>query len=155
MKGKFIAIPQRCKLIILSIHEEGLRTPSTFDIPENRHRWKSTITKGIALMDAVIQNSADSELGVDKFDDAIAAMTHDDHYYELHEASGDRAAAALKPAEVAQRLRVLLTERLPSYSASCNKVVKESGRPSRLIRYWLPITVLAVGTKMYLASSVN
>ncbi|ORY17771.1 ATP synthase regulation protein NCA2-domain-containing protein [Clohesyomyces aquaticus] len=139
----------------LSFHEEGLQTPGGFGTQENRHRWKSTIAKSIALMDAVVQNVRDSELSVDKFDNAVAAFTQDDHYYELHEPSGERAASTLKPVDVAQRLRNLLTVGLGNYSSSFSVAVKENGKPSPLIRYWLPASLLLVSSTTLLRILLN
>ncbi|KAF2191360.1 NCA2-domain-containing protein [Zopfia rhizophila CBS 207.26] len=138
-----------------SIHEEGLQTPGNLGTQENRHRWKSTIAKSIALMDVVIQNVKDTDLAVDKFDDAVASMTQDDHYYELHEPSGDRTAISLKPAEVAERLQNLITDALLNYSSSFKAVVKENGRPSTIIRYWLPMSILLVSSTTILRIVVH
>ena len=95
-------------------------------------------------MDAVVQNVSDADLTADKLDDAVATATQDDLYYELHEASGERTAKSLKPSDVAARLQELLKHTLPTYSSNFNAAVKQNGRPSALIRYWLPTVVLLV-----------
>lgn len=138
-----------------SIHDEGLRTPDDYASQDNRHKWKSTIAKSIALMDAILQNVNDVELTADKFDGSVAAMTQDDHYYEIHEASGERTATIFKPSAVAERLNGLLTKELPGYTAAFNRSVKENGRPSRLIRYWLPASMLVVSSGTIFRFAVN
>ncbi|KAF1953648.1 NCA2-domain-containing protein [Byssothecium circinans] len=138
-----------------SIHEDGLQTPGQYGTTDKRHRWKSTVAKSIALMDAVLQNVNDSELSIDKFDDSVFATTQDDHYYELHEPSGERTAASLKPADVAARLNGLLTRALPLYSSNFSAVVRENGRPSPLIRYWLPVSIAVVSSTTILRIFVN
>jgi len=142
-------------LTACSFHEDGLQSPGQYGTLDKRHRWKSTVVKSIALMDAVILNVNDAELSVDKFDDSVAATTQDDHYYELHEPSGERTAMALKPADVATRLNNLLTHALPGYSANFQATVRENGRPSRLIRYWLPVTVALISSTTVLRIFVN
>jgi nuclear-control-of-ATPase protein 2 len=127
-----------------SIHEDGLQTPGQFGPQQARHRWKSTVVKSIALMDAVVQNVSDANLTVDKLDDAVATATQDDPYYELHEPSGERTATSLKPADVAIRLQELLKNILPKYTSNFNAAVKKNGKPSKLVRYWLPAAVLLV-----------
>ncbi len=97
-------------------------------------------------MDAVIQSVDTEELTVDKFDDLVASITQDDQYYTLHEASGERTAVTLKPADVAERLSYLLGQALPAYSTNFHSVTRENGQPSRLIRYWLPATVLLISS---------
>lgn len=138
-----------------SIHDEGLRTPYDYASQDNRHKWKSTIAKSIALMDAVLQNVNDAELTADKFDGSVAAMTQDDHYYEIHEASGERTATTLKPSAVAERLNSLLTKELTEYTTAFNRSVKENGRPSRLIRYWLPASLLLISSGTIFRFVVN
>lgn len=114
--------------------------------PEGRHKWKGTIAKNIALLDAVLNTLNEGYHG--KFDDAVAAITEEDHYFAPHESSEEMTANTkfLEPADVAQRLRNVLTQGLPSYSASYNASIKKNGRPSKLIRYWLPASLLLVRT---------
>jgi nuclear-control-of-ATPase protein 2 len=129
-----------------SIEGDGTHTPALFGTSDGNNRWKGVVSKSIALMDAVIQSVNTAELSVDKFDDSVASITQDDQYYELHEPSGERTATTLRPAEVAERLRYLLSQALPTYTTTFNAVVKENGRPSLLIRYWLPATLLLVSS---------
>ncbi|CAI6340659.1 unnamed protein product [Periconia digitata] len=130
-----------------SMHEDGFQSPSQYGTTaDKRHRWKSTVAKSIALMDAVLHTVKDSELPIDKFDDAVAATTHEDLYYELHESSGERTATSLRPADAAARLHNLLAHALPQYSSNFNAMVRENGRPSRLVRYWLPMTLALVSS---------
>jgi nuclear-control-of-ATPase protein 2 len=142
-------------LTVRSFHEDGLQSPGQYGALDKRHRWKSTVAKSIALMDAVIQNVNDAELSVDKFDDSVAATTQEDHYYELHEPSGERTTMYLKPSDVATRLNNLLTHALPGYSANFHAAVQENGRPSRLVRYWLPVTIALVSSTTVLRIVVN
>ncbi|KAH4805402.1 hypothetical protein HBH61_158650 [Parastagonospora nodorum] len=129
-----------------SIESEGTQTPGLLGAHDNNHRWKSVVSKTIALMDAVIQSVNAAELSIDKFDDSVANITQDDQYYELHEPSGERTATTLKPGDVSERLQYLLNHAVPKYTMNFNAVVKENGRPSRIIRYWLPATVLLVSS---------
>ena len=138
-----------------SLHSEGVQTPSGYGTSENRHRWKSTVAKSVALMDAVIQSVTDAELHIDKFDDSVAATTQDDHYYELHEPTGERTASSLKPSDVAARLDSVLTHSLPAYMSNFQAAVREHGRPSPLIRYWLPVSVALISSTTILRIAVN
>lgn len=106
-------------------------------------------------MDAVIQSVNMAELSIEKFDDTVASITQDDQYYELHEPSGERTATTLKPGDVAERLQYLLNHALPKYAANFRVVARENGRPSRLIRYWLPATALLISSTTILRIFVN
>jgi nuclear-control-of-ATPase protein 2 len=112
--------------------------------PENQHKWKGTIAKNIALMDAVLQTLNNVKAG--KFDEAVAAITEEDHYFDAHESSGEITSTTnfLQTGDVAQRLRTVLTQALPDYSSTYQASVKKNGRPSALIRYWLPASILLV-----------
>lgn len=138
-----------------SLHSEGVQTPNGLGTSENRHRWKSTVAKSIALMDAVIQSVTDADLHVDKFDGSVAATTQDDHYYDLHEPTGERTASSLKPADVAARLDTLLTKALPAYTTNFQAAVREHGRPSLLVRYWLPVSFALISSTTILRIAVN
>lgn len=129
-----------------SFHEDGIQSPGQYGSLNKQHRWKSTVAKCIALMDVVIHNVSDGEISVDKFDGSVAELTEDDHYYELHEPSGERVATTLKPSDVAVRLERVLSRALPRYTTQFQAVVRENGRPSRLIRYWLPVTLALVSS---------
>jgi nuclear-control-of-ATPase protein 2 len=156
MRGAFLyTISLLTVLTTNSFHEDGLQSPGNYGALEQQHKWKSTVAKSIALMEAVINHVNDAKLSVDEFDGAVAATTHDDHYYQLHEALGERAATSLKPADVAVRLNSLLTHALPGYSANFRAAVGENGRPSFLIRYWLPLSIAVVSSGTILRIFVN
>lgn len=142
-------------LTMNSMQDENVQTPAPSATQEHRHKWKSVVSKSIALMDAVIQGVNTAELSVETFDDCVATLTQEDKYYELHEPSGERTATTLKPADVTQRLQYLLRQALPTYSANFNAVVTENGRPPRLIRYWLPATALLVSSTTIFRIFVN
>jgi nuclear-control-of-ATPase protein 2 len=106
-------------------------------------------------MDAVIQSVTDADLHVDKFDGSVAATTQDDHYYDLHEPTGERTASSLKPVDVAARLDTLLTKALPAYTTNFQAAVREHGRPSLLVRYWLPVSLALISSTTILRIAVN
>lgn len=140
---------------LLSIHDEGFQTPGLHGSSDKQHRWKSTVAKSIALIDAVIQNANDAGISVEKFDDSVAATTQDDHYYELHEPSGERTATSLRPADVVARLDKLLNRALPGYTSNFQAIKREHGRPSRIVRYWLPLSIALVSSTTVLRILVN
>jgi nuclear control of ATPase protein 2 len=106
-------------------------------------------------MDAVIESVNSVKLSVAKFDETVASYTQDDEYYLLHEPSGERTAASLRPGDVAERLRYLLQHAMPACTTNVNLIVKENGRPSRLVRYWLPGVLLLVSSSTLLRILVN
>ncbi|KAK8192616.1 Nuclear control of ATPase protein 2 [Zalaria obscura] len=136
-----------------SIHGEGLATPSEQSGP---HKWKASVARNVALVEAVLGRVHEEGLGVDKFDSAIAESTDEDPLYEVEFWSeGDKTRCSVQPAQVAERLHQLLTVRLPAYNASSTALVQQHGRPSRLVRYWLPLTVGILSSSTILRILVN
>ena len=133
-----------------SVHGEGLASPSPDDA---QHKWKASVSRNVALMEAVLAKANDTEEALDKFDTAIAELTEDDPLYavEVFERPGaDGEALSVQPQAVAERLSRVLTMALPQYADSTKALVKEYGRPSRMIRYWLPVVIgtLSAGTAL-------
>jgi nuclear-control-of-ATPase protein 2 len=139
-----------------SIHEEGISTPSEVRAAlDDQHKWKSTITKSIALMDAVLSHVQDPEADVENFDANIESSRRVDRLYVLADNGGAATAEDLNPAEVATRIQNLLQNALPQYTSTFSERLDYSGRPSRLIRYWLPATALLLSSSTLLRIAVN
>lgn len=143
-------------LLSCSIDEEGLNTPTgEFTTSEHRHKWKSNITRTIGLMDALLVQASDTRLALADFEDAIATTTQRDAFYEHPSRSGDRIAMHVKPEDVCTRLKRLVRERLPEYRVTLEAQVRKNGRPSPIIRYWLPATALLISSSTILRILVN
>jgi nuclear-control-of-ATPase protein 2 len=139
-----------------SIHEEGISTPSEIRAAlDDQHKWKSTITKSIALMDAVLSHVQDSDADVENFDANIESSRRDDRLYVLADNGGAALAEDLNPAEISTRIQNLLQNALPQYTSTFHQRLDYSGRPSRLIRYWLPATALLLSSSTLLRIAVN
>lgn len=134
-----------------SMHGEGLATPSG---EHGNDKWKASVARNVAIMDAVLAKVNEQDLAVDKFDAAIAEETDEDPLYEV-EVSGEGSGVAVEAASVADRLLKLLDARIPEYTRASKAAVAEHGRPSRLIRYWLPVTVGILSSSTILRIAVN
>lgn len=60
-----------------------------------------------------------------------------------------------RPAQIALRLQQLLNVHMPAHVASSRQASSVYGRPSRLVRYWLPTTVLLLSGSTILAIIVK
>lgn len=137
-----------------SVHGEGFASPSNEDV---RQKWKASVARNVALMEAVLIKMTDAETPVDKFDAAIAELTEDDPLYEV-EISRDAAdgdGVSVSAEAVAERLSRVLTLALPQYVESTKQLVRQHGRPSRMVRYWLPVTVGVLSSGTLLRILVN
>jgi nuclear-control-of-ATPase protein 2 len=138
-----------------SVHGEGLASPSESDA---QHKWKVSVSRNVALMEAVLAKANDTEEALDKFDTAIAELTEEDPLYavEVYESPGvGGEALSVQPQAVAERLSRLLTLALPQYAESTQLLIREHGRPSKVIRYWLPVVVGALSAGTVLRILVN
>lgn len=138
-----------------SVHGEGLASPSEQDAQQ---KWKASVSRNVALMEAVLAKANDTEEALDKFDSSIAELTEEDplyavEVYERPNAGGE--ALSVQPQAVAERLSRVLTLGLPQYADSTQLLVQKHGRPSRIVRYWLPVVVGALSAGTLLRILVN
>lgn len=137
-----------------SVHGKGLASPGNEDVQQ---QWKVSVARNVALMEAVLAKANDLETPVDKFDTAIAELTEDDPLYavDVTENAGLGDTVSVRPQAVAERLSRVLTLALPQYKVSSQDLIRQHGKPSRLIRYWIPITVGIVSSSTILRILAN
>ncbi|CAK4034127.1 related to NCA2 [Lecanosticta acicola] len=125
---------------------EGLGNESTtggvFNILPNaqtqylQRKLRASIARNVGLMEAVLLKINDSKTPTEKFDAAVGELTDDDPYFTSESADLNLPAQA-----VAERLARVLTLGLSQYQTSTSLAVQEHGKPSRVVRYWLPVTI--------------
>lgn len=133
----------------ISLHatDYGSYKPST-----QRHKWKNSILKSISVMDAVLSSATKDQHQQDDFEGEVQAILNEDPFEEYHQPfshqdnTSDKLAIVLKPAEASARLEALLRKQLPSYQHHSTSAFNLGCRPSVIVRYWLPATVLLVST---------
>ncbi|TKA82050.1 hypothetical protein B0A55_01523 [Friedmanniomyces simplex] len=144
-----------------SVHGEGLGSTSTTTAADVQERWKMSVARNVALMEAVLVKANDQETAVEKFDAAVAELTDEDPLYgaEVYEQSdvesGGGGGVSVSPQAVAERLTRVLALAIPQYDAAVSLAVREHGKPSRLVRYWLPVTVGILSSSTVLRILVN
>ena len=139
-----------------SVHGEGL----VGGLADGQGRWKTSVARNVALMEAVLLRANDQATAVEKFDAAVAELTDDDPLYgaavyEQADVEGGGGGMSVSPQAVAERLTRVLALALPEYDAAISSAVREHGRPSRLVRYWLPVTVGILSSSTILRILVN
>lgn len=114
---------------------------SDFAADNADHEWKAVVERSVALMDMVLRDVSTLSHSISDFEDKVFAGVEDD----------PELSAQADPADLtsmlARRLVDLLEVQLPSHIAVSQKLVRQYGRPSMLIRYWLP------GLALFLSSS--
>ncbi|EMC92921.1 hypothetical protein BAUCODRAFT_266874 [Baudoinia panamericana UAMH 10762] len=134
---------------------ESAHSESLISATASPHRWKASVARNVALMEAVLAKVNDSETSVDKFDAAVAELTDDDPLYGAEVEADIESSGSVKPEGVAERLTRVLTMALPEYETSLKAAVREHGRPSVIVRYWLPVTVGIISSSTILRILVN
>ncbi|KAI1409090.1 NCA2-domain-containing protein [Hypoxylon sp. FL1857] len=113
--------------------------------------WKGVVERSVALMDMVLKDVLTLNVGVADFEDRVFAGVEEDPELSI-QAEEDEIT---RPAIVARRLQDLLETHLPDHLHAAEKLVTENGRPSRLVRYWLPATALLLSSTTILRIFVN
>lgn len=135
--------------------DEGLR----FDLDEgadvkditadNGRRWKGVVERSVSLMDQVSTDVLAVDSPIPDFEDKV-----------FNDVQGDPILTANrfdtnKPAQLARRLDHLLSEGIPNLVGSLKLVVTADGRPTRLVRYWLPVGLLLLSSSTLLRVVAN
>ncbi|KAI1431495.1 ATP synthase regulation protein NCA2 [Xylaria sp. CBS 124048] len=112
--------------------------------------WKGIVERSVALMDMMVGDVLDLNLDVIEMEDKIFAAVNEDPLNAQSEDDGANRTLA-----VAKRLHYLLNDHLPRYNITTKREVKSNGRPSRLVRYWLPSIALLLSSTTILRILVN
>lgn len=120
-------------------------------IMSNNQEWKGVVERSVALMDMVLKDVLTLDAGVAEFEDKVFAGVEEDPELSIQVEEDE----SNRPAVVAKRLQTLLETQLPSHVTAAEKLVAENGRPSRLVRYWLPATALLLSSTTILRIFIN
>ncbi|KAK3951269.1 ATP synthase regulation protein NCA2-domain-containing protein [Pseudoneurospora amorphoporcata] len=101
----------------------------------------STLADSIALMHAILTNSAESNEPLSVFEDCVFADARD-----VRGAFSTADSSKPKASSVAERLVQILDHSLLQHKAAVAKHASKNGRPSRIVRYWLPALALLVSS---------
>ena len=121
----------------LSFNIDDLSTPGSGKALEDR--WRNTVSRIVVLMEDILYNSVD-ESAVADFEHKIFTTAHAEEF-SIQNQLYDGAIPG-NPAILIGRLVHILKDRFPKYAASSNELVQKYGRPSCLVRYWLPFSLL-------------
>jgi nuclear-control-of-ATPase protein 2 len=118
----------------------------------DRHEWKVVVERSVALMDTVLSNVTTLDTGVSDFEDTVFASVEDDPEISTRDADAPQLA---RPAKLSRRLQHILKVHIPNHITTSRKLTAEYGRPSKLVRYWLPVSVLLLSSTTIFRIFVN
>ena len=119
--------------------DDEVFTTSKINRAEDKEEWRSVVSKSVALMETVLRNVTILHLGPNEFEDTVFTSLDDDPEIVQHGAAEQQPSEC---ARLASRIDQLLCHHLPSHVAASRKIVKEHGRPSSIVRYWVPTVIV-------------
>ncbi|KAK4450121.1 ATP synthase regulation protein NCA2-domain-containing protein [Podospora aff. communis PSN243] len=126
---------------------EGLNFGTTED-GNSGHEGKRLLERSVALMDVILRQTRVLDIDVSEYEDKVFAGVDEDP--ELSMRAEDSLLESERPAVLARRILKILQDGLPGYTKNITRVARENGRPSRLVRFWLPAVVLLVSSSTIL-----
>ncbi|KAL6718297.1 Nuclear control of ATPase protein 2 [Lecanora helva] len=114
-----------------------------------KDEWQMVVFKSVSLMETILDSVTTLELGTSDFEDTIFRNVEDES------GSTQPEDASSQNIQLATRLQTLLDVSIPAHLAANCELNKEYGKPSRLVRYWLPGLALFLSSSTLLRMFVN
>lgn len=114
--------------------------------------WKGMLERSVALMDMILRAVLALDISVSEFEDKVFTGVEEDPELSIHTEDSNPAE---RPAVLARRLLALLRVGLPDHRTAMAGLAGKNGRPSRLVRYWIPAAALLVSSSTILRILVN
>lgn len=127
---------------------ENVQTTNTNPAPKN---WHAEIHKTVSLIEAIFQQLA-LDPSTPEFERGVFT-TLDTDINSMH--LQKTASHAQKPLELIDRLVRVLREQLPNHGQSMSHFTGRHGRPSRIVRYWLPVSLALLSASVSTKFLVN
>lgn len=120
---------------------------------DERDEWRTVVSKSVVLMETILRNVTELELGSSEFEYTVFTTVENDPEISLH--SSEDGQATSSSAALAARLQNILQTHVPEQAIASQALIAEYGRPSRVVRYWLPATALFLSSSTLLRVFVN
>lgn len=133
--------------------DDEVFTAAKSQTSEDKEEWRGVITKSVALMETILRNVNMLELGPNDFEDTIFTSMDDDPGIVQHLPPEEHQPS--ESARLGSRLQQILCEQLPSHSAASKNIVALHGRPSRIVRYWMPTLLVVLSSSTLLRILFN
>lgn len=106
----------------------------SIDSTAERREWQEAVNRTVVLTEAILQQVAGPSSTIE-FEQMVYA-TLEQSTASLQMQSG---LPSNQPMHLIQRLTHILHDQLPKHKASMSDFISDHGRPSRLVRYWVPV----------------
>ncbi|CAH0048871.1 unnamed protein product [Clonostachys solani] len=136
--------------------DEGLQFEIDDDkshmVIQDHHDLKGVVERSVALMDMILAEVSHLDISVNDFEDKVFAGVEEDPELSVHV---EDTITSNRPTILARRLLSIIDEVLPQHQIAMKKLTTENGRPSLLVRYWLPGVVGLLSSTTILKILVN
>lgn len=133
--------------------DEGLQfSPDDYKAEHQAADQKRVIERSIALIDMVLKEVCTLETDIGDFEDKVFAGVQEDPELSVHL---EDTIKPERPSVLARRLLQIIDKSLPQHLVAMQSLAQENGRPSRLVRYWLPTVVGLLSSTTILKILVN
>ena len=126
--------------------DEGLSFPTGHDemvklsaADVDQAHWQSTIAKSVSLLENVLRNATARECSLSEFEENVFTAVEGDPEFV---ATSDEHETTTSPAQLAKRILHIIDDHLPQQETEYTQLSSDFGKPSRVIRYWIPCVVL-------------
>ena len=133
--------------------EDSISAKDTESPSVGKEEWMSTVAKSISLMENILRNVSGLEVSVTEFEDGVFASVEDDP--EIVSSSSEGNGNPARPGQLTDRLIQILDDNLPEQEHASQALANDYGRPSRLVRYWIPGAVLLLSGSTLLRLVAN
>lgn len=116
------------------------------------YEWHNIVYKSVLLMDTILRSLTHPNVAVTEFEDAV--FTTVENEIQSTQIQADERVF-IQPVDIIERLICILQERLSENASSKGTLFRKHGRPSCLVRYWLPAStaLLSLSTVLKILTS--
>lgn len=132
--------------------DDGTFTASEGHVSYDKE-WRSVVSKSVTLMGTALQKVTILELGPSDFEESVFLCVDEDSETVQHRTGNEQLSA--KSTWLANRLQQILSDYVPKHIATYEHLVAEHGKPSRIVRYWLPALMAILSSSTVLRICLN
>lgn len=133
--------------------DEGLQFgPENYKTENQATDQKREIERSIALIDSVLKEVCTLDTDLGDFEEKVFSGVQEDPELSVHL---EDTIKPERPSVLARRLLQVIDKSLPEHMTAMQMLATENGRPSRLVRYWLPALVGLLSSTTILKILVN
>lgn len=120
---------------------------------DEREEWKTIVLKSVVLMETTIRQVTAVGMGLNEFEDSVFASVENDPELSPQNSDDDQTSSSV--VTLANRLQNILQIHVPEQARKSETLTATYGRPSRIVRYWLPATALVLSSSTLLRIFIN